>query len=205
MYFRLQNLNEKADGTCGLMLRHGRCWWRPWWDKNQAHRGVQFYFSWLFWTHFFHVGIEFGGNDEDDITFRFACGLFAVWLTIGNLGWKWLPQERECEISYHDAALWVMPWSKSMEWCKVDPWWVRGLTIHMPWDWVYVRHQVMRPNRTFVNAIDPWRLKPRADGAYGLESVIESDGREVWIVPYRYTLKSGEVQRTATMHAEERE
>lgn len=195
MYFHSQNLNERSDGTCGLMLRHGRCWWRPWWNEKQGHKGVEFYFSWVFLTHFWHIGIEFGVGDTDDgVQFEFACGLFAVWLTIGNLGWKWLPENRECEIAYHDACLWIKPWSKPMEWCRDDPWWVRGLTFHMPWDWEHVRHQVLRRDGTWTEYVGSW------------EQEKGNDGRQRWTEPYRYTLKNGQTQdRIATMYVEERE
>ncbi len=192
-WFHSQNLNERSDGTCGSMLREGRCWWRPWWNETDCYRGPEFRFEWHLLTHFFHVGVSFG-DDENDVQFRFACGLFAFWFTISNLKWKWLPKDRECEIAYHNAALWIHPWSKSMEWCRDDPWWVRGLTIHMPWDWTRVRHQVLRPDGSLADFIGSWERDKGNDGRYSEQA------------SYRYTLKNGEIQnRIATIYVEERE
>jgi hypothetical protein len=40
-----------------------------------------------------------------------------------------LIDERECCISIYDWIVRINPWSKRNEWCKKDPWWVRGISF----------------------------------------------------------------------------
>lgn len=125
MRFRLQNLNEKQDGSCGSIVRNGRCWLY----FGEPYVSPRLGLEWSVPTHFLHVGIEFDG-DEDDVQFRFACGLFAIWLSIGILRWNWLPKNRECKIAFHNQTLWINPWSHPDEWNSADPWWRRGVSLN---------------------------------------------------------------------------
>jgi hypothetical protein len=64
----------------------------------------------------------------------------------------------------------------------------RSTVVWWPWGWKSVRHEVRRADGTWVPFIGPW-----VEG--------ESDGRETFVWPYRYILRSGEIQRCkATVH-----
>lgn len=66
--------------------------------------------------------------------------------------------------------------------------------VHMPWDWKHISHEVRRPDGTWVPYV----------GTY--EKDKEPDGRWLGTYPYRYVLKSGEVQdRTATVYVDRHE
>lgn len=124
MHFHHQNLNEKRNGKCGPLWRHGRCWLR----FREYGRGPEFRLEWQALSGDFRLGVSF--RDEESISLSFACGLVSLWFGIDHLRWRWLPSERVCEIYWFEKALWVHPWGRRHEWRKSDPWWVRGFTIH---------------------------------------------------------------------------
>lgn len=65
--------------------------------------------------------------------------------------------------------------------------------IYMPWMWYHCKAEVRRPDGSWVPYV----------GSY--EHDKEPDGRETLQFPYRYVLKSGEVQEaTATVYVERR-
>ena len=107
---------------------HGRAWLYLWSWKLSI--------EWHFWSKCCAAGVDFGGQGDDSVLLHLAfppvnlfCGVEAPYRSWLN---RLLPSEqRECKISVHDWAIWINPWSKSMEWAKKDPWWVRGITIHI--------------------------------------------------------------------------
>lgn len=65
--------------------------------------------------------------------------------------------------------------------------------LYAPWMWDHCIHEVRRPDGSWVKYV----------GSYERDK--EPDGREVQQFPYRYTLRSGEVQeRIATVYVERR-
>lgn len=86
--------------------------------------------------------------------------------------------------------------------CGLHLHWGRRTKVYeMPWRrWVQVSHDVLRPDGDWVPFVGSWEEKQdhRPEGK-------EPDGRHVEVHPYKYMLKSGEVQeRTATVSAERR-
>lgn len=73
-------------------------------------------------------------------------------------------------------------------------WGSRTKIVYMPWrDWVQTAHEVRRKDGSWVPFVGSWQ-KDR-----------EPDGRELETYPYRYVLRSGEVQqREATIYVERR-
>ena len=64
---------------------------------------------------------------------------------------------------------------------------------HMPWEWRHIRTDIRRADGSWAK-----RVQSYENG--------EPDNREVLTVPYRYVLRSGEVQeRTATVYVERME
>lgn len=87
-------------------------------------------------------------------------------------------------------------------------WGRRWKIIRMPWiDWVQVSHDVLRPDKMWVPFVDSWEEGPRRvvnDKGATLGGK-EPDGRLIETHPYRYMLKTGEVQeRMAECYAERR-
>ncbi len=87
MYFHLTKGHDNKS-----ILRQGRLWWRPFWkeyinneNKEALHKGVGVHFEWIFFTHFWHMYLHLDNNNDDQIMFSFACGLFAFWLGFENL------------------------------------------------------------------------------------------------------------------------
>ena len=67
------------------------------------------------------------------------------------------------------------------DWCKF---------FHMPWEYKHHSWHVLKPDGTWAKRVACYEKG-------------EPDGRQVWMLPYRYVLKSGGVQeRTATVHVE---
>lgn len=205
MRFHWQNLNEKKNDTLGSGLRHGRFWWH---FDAEPRPSNTIQFCWNLWTHFCGVEVDW---DDEDLTLMLAFPPLAFWLSFSS-NWgilKWLlprkvlspnypdtivVDEREIGIRIHDGNLWIKPYCKKNEWASRDPWWTRGVTLHLnPFEWRHMRHDVRLPDGTWTEHIGSWE-RHKGD-----------DGREVLTYPYRYALKSGEVQeRTATVCVERR-
>lgn len=96
---------------------------------------------------------------------------------------RWHRMPHECMESwgvyYHE---------KSVVFCWGD----RHKTFYMPWMWDHCKTEVRRPDGSWVPYVASYDNK-------------EPDGREILTFPYRYTLKSGEIQdATATVYVERR-
>lgn len=80
-------------------------------------------------------------------------------------------------------------------------WGRRGKVITMPWrNWVQTAHDVRRPDGSWAAFVGSWEEKQSPDG-----DGKEPDGRHVERLPYRYVLRSGEVQNViAAVHVERR-
>jgi hypothetical protein len=72
-------------------------------------------------------------------------------------------------------------------------WGDRCKVVHLPWEFEHLKHEVRRPDGPWVPYVGSYESK-------------EPDGRWQQTYPYRYVLKSGEVQeRQASIHVERRE
>jgi hypothetical protein len=93
---------------------------------------------WLAWR-WFHVGVELGGWGDDNFTLAMCPSVFSFYLSADGLPkWlrRWLPEEeRECSIAVHDGCVWINPWARVDEWRSKDPWWHKGLVLHVD-DWL---------------------------------------------------------------------
>ena len=214
-WWHWQNLNDKKDGTQGSGWRHGRCWWHFRARKDQrGPSGPTIEFSWNFWTHFCGIGFDI---DDEALTLSIACPPVAFWLSFSTNWWlvnKLAPKillskrygtpprdpdylvinERECAIRIHNGCIWINPWSKKWEHVKADPWWVRGITLHVnPFEARHQRHEVRRADGSWVPSVGSW------------ERGKDPDQKECLEYPYRYVLKNGTIQeRTATVSVERR-
>jgi hypothetical protein len=100
-----------------------------WWHRF-CHAGVDvddegWNLSLAFPPFFFHLSLE--GFPLWKPTVKHI----ATWDRENPTREAWLTDRRECRIAIHGWAIWINPWSKTMEWDTADPWWVRGLTIHV--------------------------------------------------------------------------
>jgi hypothetical protein len=129
-------MSERKVWTHGICERHGYRWW-----LHIGRRCLGIEVSW--WTHFCHVGAEV---DDEGWKLSAAFPPLAIWVSLENFGlWRptyqtvatWrnppetitLPQQRQCRLSIYDWTIRFDPWAKSMEWCRADPWWVRGVSF----------------------------------------------------------------------------
>lgn len=119
--------------------KHGVRWF--WHVGERSCFNVEFYW----WTHFAHISVA--TDSEPSWKFSIALPPLALWITLDGFGlwhpqrkcvatWSdghesWIPEDRECQIAMHDWTLRLTPWGKSMEWCRADPWWVRGISIDL--------------------------------------------------------------------------
>lgn len=111
-----------------------------------------------------------------------------------------------CFFGFHIPLLFLQRWHHDPE-EMMESWgftyfdrtihWNWGSTckiIHMPWDFEHIKHEVMRPDGSWAKFVGCW------------EHDKEPDGRWQADYPYRYVLKSGEVQdRIATVYVGRRE
>lgn len=116
---------------------HGfRFWWHV---GNRSVLSIEM----AFWRSHCHAYIETG----DSWKLSAAVPGIAIWIGLEGFSlwhpqkkciatWDgnrefWIPDQRECKVSVHDWTIHIHPWSKSMEWCKADPWWIRGFSIDL--------------------------------------------------------------------------
>lgn len=130
---------------------------------------------------------------------EFCLDLFGFLIALPFLDrWHREPHEimESWGVYYHES---------SVVWCWGD----YTKFFHMPWDYDHIKHEVMRPDGSWVPFVGSWETgEPvkNTDGKVVFEGFKEPDGRWVGVYSYRYTLKSGEVQeRTATVYVERRE
>lgn len=80
--------------------------------------------------------------------------------------------------------------------------------VHMPWEYTHISSKVKRPDGTWTNKVYSYEEGPlRVVNGHGATmGGKEPDGRQLWVVPYKYTLRSGEVQeRIATVYMDRME
>ncbi len=112
---------------------------------------------------------------------------------------RWVREPHEMMESwgvyYHDRAV-VFCWGRKSKF------------VYMPWMYEQVRHEVQRPDGSWVPFVGSWEEGPLRvvndrGATFGGK---EPDGRAIETHPYHYTLRSGEVQeRMANVYVERRE
>jgi hypothetical protein len=98
--------------------------WIWWYGKRR--RAIRF--EWSIPTP--HWGLTLNWRDGDgraDVVFMFACGLFAVWITLGDfLRYKSYDplMPRKIGVTFHDDSIWWFLWQPINEWSRKHPrWW----------------------------------------------------------------------------------
>ena len=78
--------------------------------------------------------------------------------------------------------------------------------VHMPWDYTFISHEVLRPDGSWTPYVGSWETAQpikNNDGVIVVAGGKQPDGRKLERFPYHYVLRSGEVQeRIATVHTE---
>ncbi len=221
----------RGEPKLGWGLREGRCWWH--FRSKDNHPGNTVQFSWNLWTHF--CGLGFDIDDEDLTLsiafppFAFWLSFSSHFKWIDRLAPKKCLQfypdtivvdDRECAIKIHGGRLWISPWSKKNEWVRDDPWWARGVSFSVnPFEWVHMRHEVQcrtdllgQEYQYWEPFVGSWEVGNgwgipirRKDGTSYIPPIKFPDHRYMEVAPYRYVLKSGEVQeRVASCYVERR-
>lgn len=114
----------------------------------------------------------------------FAFCLFGYFIPLLFLN-RWVRDPEEIMerwgVYYHMRSVWFC-------------WGNKSKVFYLPWDFEHVKHEVRRPDGSWVPYVGSW------------EKDKEPDGRWCETYPYHYILKSGEVQeRMATVYVERRE
>lgn len=128
--------------------------------------------EWHWFTmRWFHVGLQVGGWGDDDATLACCPCLWGLYLSVDGLPkWlrRWLPEEeRECSLGVHDGCVWINPWTRVHEWRSKDPWWRKGLVLHVD-DW-------LRGRRDYKAEVLQERdvLVPMPEGSYPARARLE--------------------------------
>lgn len=130
--FDWQNLNERHVGGVtlkGSALRHGRAW--LWYSKSERI-GVEWCVPGSL-----RLGVNLSGGEK--VTLSLGLILATVYLSL-PCPRRWRSVDRVFEVYWHDGALVLHPWSRSMEWRSRDSWWVRGISI-CPMDLIFGRRK----------------------------------------------------------------
>lgn len=159
MYFHYQDLN---DEPIKRYWKHARFWLgrlKVCWCLPTEH--IHFSF-----------GVN-GGDSNNELTFSFACKLLAVWISFKAMRFHFghwssyldkpifLHEEREFDLSWHDAGLWLMVWGDPMgDWTRGMAWWTTSKVFH-PMDFFFGRNKyterVLENGETFI---------PMTEGCY---------------------------------------
>lgn len=187
MRYTSQNLNEGGKGS---IWSCGRAWI---YTRNGQRDKIRL--EWYFGKHSrsCRLGIDFGEGDGDDgITIALCLPfLFSFYFSVDGL---LRCKSVQIGASIHDSALWIKTLSWTNEFSTRDPWYRKGLHFNFPWGMRHYRTEILDPNMNVVFIERSHRLNDFHERLAVAKSV-----STVW--PYRYVLKSGEVQeRTATIH-----
>jgi hypothetical protein len=181
-----------------------------WWHAAAASKRTRIEWS-ISLKQNFSINFEVGGGEGGDaLEFHLGVPFVAtVYVTIDNVFGPTV-SNREFRIAYHDTALYFKPWGHPNEWNSKDPWWMRGLSINMPWQWDHHHTYILDQNRSVVYAKRTrnfWErlfnigdrttwLEEIKDRAKAVESVQKS-------FQFTHTTKCGDVQkRTVTCNIE---
>ena len=122
------------------------------WHKSFEKNGIRFWirhktrsclaveFYWLTASFGFSVG-----PDDEGWNLSLRIPPFSLYFSLEGLGlWQpqrkciatwdnnrefWLPDRREFTFSISDWSIRLAIWERWGEWCKVDPWWIRGIHL----------------------------------------------------------------------------
>lgn len=131
---------------------------------------------------------------------EFCLDLFGFLIALPFLD-RWVREPHEIMESwgvyYHERSLWWTWGDYSKAW-------------HLPWDMVHIKHEVQRPDGSWVPFVGCWETGPgipNTDGVMVIKGGKEPDGRWEGTFPYHYLLlPSGEVQHAqATIYVDRRE
>lgn len=183
------------------------------WNKGRFWFRELFHVEWVVFSRHLGASLRFFDGDSDrDICLFIGCGLFAFWFVLDSvLPRKWVPDytkcgtSRETGFSYFGSALWFYPWTDRDEWHRDSPWYLKSYTIHMPWDYVWVRTSTKLRNNAWHHELKNKRAdsqnRPWSESYKWLK-----DHRWTETHPYKYTHFDGTVQTVnATLYVEERE
>ena len=121
--------------------KHGLRWWCHLRSGTRPSAvAVEFYW----WSFRFGASVS---TDDDGWNISLCVPPFAFYLSLEGLGlWQprekhifswdnnrevWLPSRRECDFYISDWTIRLTPWGRWGEWRKVDPWWVRGVSLDL--------------------------------------------------------------------------
>ena len=161
----------------------------------------------------FSINFEVGGG-EGGVALCFQIGIpfvATVYVTIDGV-FAAPTKNREFRLAYHDNAIYLKPWGHAHEWNSKDPWWMRGLSVDMPWQPDHQYMQVLDENRNVVYTRRDrnfWqRLFNIGEKRSWLADIHECDKAAESVsksFPFTHVTKHGDVQnRTVTCHIERR-
>lgn len=171
----------------------------------------------------------FGGDSERDIGLSIGTWLFYLHISLqGVLPRSWVPktdykvsfgEERTVGIRYFSSALWFDVWADQMGSSREQPWYMKTISVDMPWSREWVRTSVLLKDATWDHETPQTRKQRKALKALPekeAQGLAQSNWRDHYEFlkanrwsedhPYKYVLRSGEEQHvTATIGVEERE
>lgn len=156
---------------------------------------IVFYFAWNF-----DLSFEICGYFDNRPRVNFGLIFFRLTLIFPFRN-KW---KNECVcpkwgIAFHNNTFWINKGGKgNMK--GGNKWW----TLHMPWEYTWVRRSTLLADRTWFNETAKNRLKWFVKGEGSFDWLQDNKWKEKF--PYTYILKDGEVQnRIATVSISELE
>lgn len=191
--YHSQNLNEDRNGKIkGSILREGRAWFRT---KPYGCRegGLEFAWSWHFWTHFWALQVDVGSGDSSTgIEFWIAFGLLSFHFEIEGLlprsfiergrkkaletkylGYEYMAWPRSTGIRCFEQRIWFEIWNWDFGWSKDQPKW-------MSFNWSPVDFLLGKREYSSKNLL-PWPKQESVlipgEGAYPVEVMLTED---VW-------------------------
>lgn len=195
MRYHSQNLTENyLDKKERSIFWAGRAWL---YLGKRFPQNESCHWGWAFgrYARSFAATIGFGyGDSNDGICFHLCIPfLFSIYFIIDSV---FRCEECRTGIAIHNEAIWIYPISYDNHWTRSDPWWRKSLSWYFPWslDWhktEVLSHDLSVPVWTESKGV----LRDHELQFKAQESVTKE-------YPYRYVLRSGEVQdRVAKVYA----
>jgi hypothetical protein len=123
-WFHWQNLNEDRFGRKKSPLKYGRCWWH---FKNNKCIGLE----WNFGKPHFHIGVDYGGFRDSEITLMFCIPFMNLYLSFENI-FKRLKKtnyDRHTGIAVFDWKIWISIGNDETGWEDNRRQWWRHIII----------------------------------------------------------------------------
>lgn len=190
MRYHSQNLTSDSVKPTASIIWAGRAWL---YAKRNIH------WEWYLGRRAadFALTVSLGTGDGDDGLMFHFCIPFLVSFYCGVDGVRRCKGQHKTGVAIHSGSFWVYPFVKDWETVTSDPWWKKAHAWSFPWTLDWYRTEILSHDAKTPAYTETKGNFRSYETRCSFEKSVSRD------YPYRYELKSGEIQkRTATVHVD---